>query len=546
MALRLALAQVNPAVGDLRGNSDLIVTQVHRARESGAELIVLPEMCLSGYPPEDLLLKRHFLEDCRTAMQQLAARIAEDGGSVIVGSPELHESQCHNTLAVLEAGQIVATYRKGCLPNYGVFDEKRYFEPGTEPCVIERQGVRIALTICEDIWSLSWLDAFVESAKPFDLLINASASPFHAGKINMRKRLIGDCARHFGCTVAYCNLVGGQDELVFDGRSMIADAEGRILHESRAFCEDLLCVEIEAAGKCCRLVGSESDRADDEDPVAEVHQALVLGTRDYVRKNGFSRVLIGLSGGIDSSLTAAIAVDALGRDNVVGITMPSRFNTAETISDAERTAQNLGIEFQTIPIAPVLDAFHQTLGRMAGWDDSGIAYENLQARIRGTILMSLSNQLGLLVLTTGNKSETAVGYSTLYGDTAGGFAVIKDVPKTMVYAVSRYINRIAGEERIPDSVIRRIPSAELRPNQKDADSLPDYDVLDRALKGYVELDQGLRDLLAEGLDEETVRRVIGLVDRNEYKRRQCPPGIKITPKAFGRDRRMPITNRYQG
>lgn len=548
MALRVALAQVNPAVGDLQGNVELAATFVGRARKAGANVIVLPEMCLAGYPPEDLLLKRHFLEDCREALEQLAAQVTELGGTVLVGFPEIENGRCHNSLAVLEDGRIEVVYRKGCLPNYGVFDESRYFVAGTEPCVIERQGVRISLTICEDIWSLSWLDGFLAPARPFDLLINASASPFHAGKSRVRDNLIGNCARHFGCAVAYCNLIGGQDELIFDGRSMVVDASGQVRARGRAFCEDLLIADIDTDQRPLRIMatGEYASPMDDLDGVAEVYRALVLGTHDYVRKNGFSRVLIGLSGGIDSSLTAAIAVDALGAENVVGVTMPSRFNTSETISDAERTARNLGIEFHTIPIGAVLDVFHETLKAMPGWDDAGIAYENLQARIRGTILMSLSNQLGLLVLTTGNKSETAVGYSTLYGDTAGGFAVIKDVPKTLVYALSRYVNDQAGTERIPESVITRIPSAELRPNQKDCDSLPEYEVLDRVLRGYVELDQGRRDLLAQGLDEQIVLRVIGLVDRNEYKRRQCPPGIKITPKAFGKDRRMPITNRYRG
>jgi len=568
--MRVALVQVNAVVGDLAGNAGLIAAGVERARQGGAEVIVFPEMCLSGYPPEDLLLKRHFLEDCRAALEGLATQIASAGGTVLVGFPESAGAVRYNALAVLEGGRIAGVYRKACLPNYGVFDEKRYFEAGAEPCVIERGGLRIGLTICEDVWDADWLAGFMRPVGRVDVLVNASASPFHAGKRHVRERVAAACARRLGCAVVYCNLVGGQDELVFDGRSLAADAGGRIVARGRAFEEDTVVVDVATGGAMTAVSGTQAGDAGTaicdsttegagegvgegvgdgpwaEDVVEEVYAALVLGTRDYVRKNGFLRVVIGLSGGIDSSLTAAVAVDALGAENVVGVTMPSRFNTAETISDAERTARNLGIEFHAIPIGGILDVFDRTLGAVPGWDDRGIAYENLQARIRGTILMSLSNQLGLLVLTTGNKSETAVGYSTLYGDTAGGFAVIKDVPKTGVYALSRYVNRRAGAERIPESVIERVPSAELREGQKDSDSLPDYEVLDRVLRGYVEADLGRRELLTGGLEEATVLRVIGLVDRNEYKRRQCPPGVKITPKAFGKDRRMPITNRYRG
>ncbi|MBN1816890.1 MAG: NAD+ synthase [Sedimentisphaerales bacterium] len=548
MRWRMALGQINASVGDLQGNARRIRQKAQAAAEQGASLIVFPEMSLCGYPPEDLLLKKHFFESCRQTLTDLAGQLQPLHATVLVGFPERSDGKAYNSLAVLEAGRIEQVYRKGCLPNYGVFDEKRYFEAGSMPGIIERQGWRIVLTICEDIWDRSWLDRFLAGAGPRDMIVNSSASPFHVGKIACRQELIGQCARQFGVVAAYCNLVGGQDELVFDGRSMVADPSGRIVCQAGAFVEDLLVFEVDRDGQSQPSVQCIAGHTGPVgyDPVAEVYEALVLGTRDYVRKNGFERVLIGLSGGIDSSLTAAIAVDALGAENVVGITMPSRFNASETISDAERTAKNMGMEFHTIAIAEVLDRFDQTLSRIDGWDDAGLAYENLQARIRGTILMSLSNQLGLLVLTTGNKSETAVGYSTLYGDTAGGFAVIKDVPKTLVYQLSRYVNTRAGRERIPESVIVRIPSAELRPNQKDSDSLPEYDLLDRILKGYVEDDKSRQELLAEGLDEETVRRVIRLVDRNEYKRRQCPPGVKITPKAFGKDRRMPIVNRFNG
>ncbi|MBN1126806.1 MAG: NAD+ synthase [Sedimentisphaerales bacterium] len=548
MRLRIGLGQINASVGDLQSNTRRIRQKVEQGVEQGASLVVFPEMSLSGYPPEDLLLKRHFFDSCRQTLIDLAGELKEFKATVLVGFPERSEGKAYNSLAVIEGGQVEQIYRKGRLPNYGVFDEKRYFEAGSVPLIIELHGLRIALTICEDIWELSWLDRFLAGAAPRDMIINISASPFHVGKIACREELISKCAQHFGVTLAYCNLVGGQDELVFDGRSMVAGSSGQILCQAKAFVEDLLIFDLNRDNETTLTVSCISEHLGpvEHDPVGEVYEALVLGARDYVRKNGFDRVLIGLSGGIDSSLTAAIAVEALGAENVVGITMPSRFNAGETISDAELTAKNLGMEFHTIPIAEVLDQFDQTLSRIEGWDDSGLAYENLQARIRGTILMSLSNQLGFMVLTTGNKSETAVGYSTLYGDTAGGFAVIRDVPKTLVYQLSRYVNSKAGRELIPESVIVRIPSAELRPNQKDSDSLPDYDLLDRVLKGYVEDDKSRQELLAEGLDEETVKRVIRLVDRNEYKRRQCPPGVKITPKAFGKDRRMPIVNRFNG
>jgi NAD+ synthase (glutamine-hydrolysing) len=378
-----------------------------------------------------------------------------------------------------------------------------------------------------------------------DLALNISASPFQIGKMDIRQDVISRCTSALGCAVGYCNLVGGQDELVFDGRSFLADATGEIVAKAKAFEDDLLVADVTSTGGRVSIAPSGPAAAQPETALDEVYQALVVGTRDYTVKNGFRKVLLGISGGIDSAITAAIAVEALGAENVLGITMPSRFNSPETIADAKKVADNLGFELLTIPIEPILTPFSRSLGAAPGWDDQGIAYENLQARIRGTILMSLSNQVGALVLTTGNKSETSVGYSTLYGDTAGGFAVIKDVPKTMVYELSRHMNAKAGREVIPADVITRPPSAELRPDQKDADSLPDYDVLDRILKGYVEEDKSARQLVDAGLPVEAVERVIRLVDINEYKRRQSPPGVRITPKAFGKDRRLPITNRYR-
>ncbi len=411
--------------------------------------------------------------------------------------------------------------------------------------------MNILLTVCEDIWQLQKLDKhFPAGSDNIDIVINISASPFHFGKIDLRMRVLERCARHFSAAVAYCNLIGGQDELIFDGRSMFVDSAGRLISRAKAFNEDMIIADFtkNPDGKVNTqsirsFVDMPSDRI--ERPESEIYEALVLGTRDYITKNGFSKVLIGLSGGIDSSITAAVAVDALGPENVIGVTMPSKFNTAETITDAEKLAQNLNIEFHTLAIADILDSFDNMLANVPGWDDKGLAYENLQARIRGTLLMSLSNQFSAIVLTTGNKSETAVGYSTLYGDTAGGFAVIKDVFKTMVYRLSEYVNERAQREIIPQSVITRPPSAELRADQKDTDSLPDYDLLDSILRGYVEQDKSIAALISEGLDEKNVRRIARLVDLNEYKRRQSPPGIRITAKAFGKDRRMPITNRYR-
>lgn len=552
MALRVALGQFNACVGDIAGNAAKIGEFIRQAEKLGANLLVFPEMCICGYPPEDLLHKRHFLIDNRRAVEQLAKDHPQE--TIVVGFAEIdgdRDTIRYNSLAVLQDGAVKHIYRKGLLPNYGVFDEQRYFHSGNEPLIMDIKGVRVAFTICEDIWDLDWLGEFFADTGQKDLIVNISASPFYVDKLRQRRQIFTECASHFGCAMAYCNLVGGQDELVFDGRSMFVGATGKVVSEARAFAEDLLVADISvekqpASISPVAIEGSgDLQPPADMDVIEEVYRALILGTRDYLQKNGFKRVLIGLSGGIDSSLVAAIAVSALGAENVVGITMPSRFNSPETIGDAERLAQNLDLEFYTVPISAILSQFNTTLDTVPGWDDATVAFENLQARIRGSILMSLSNQFGLLVLTTGNKSETAVGYSTLYGDTAGGFAVIKDVPKTMVYKLSEYVNKVSGKKIIPVSVIKRPPSAELREDQKDSDSLPDYDILDAILEGYIVEDKSVKELIDTGLEEDVVRRVITLVDRNEYKRRQSPPGVKITPKAFGKDRRMPITNRYR-
>jgi NAD+ synthase (glutamine-hydrolysing) len=538
MSLKIGMAQINTTVGDFAANLSKIRQMYASAKEAKIDLLVFPELCVCGYPPEDLLLKKSFLAENKKAIEQIAADCPDM--TIMAGFAEADGGKRYNSLAVLEGGKIAKVYRKALLPNYGVFDEKRYFQPGSKPVAVKVKDFSVVCTICEDIWDIEWLKKFLAGAGEKDLIINISASPFHAGKIEQKLVVLQDCAKAFNSPLAYCNIVGGQDELVFDGRSMFVNSDGSLASCAKGFEEDLLIAEIEKGKKIQSTAATMKANY-----IEEIYQALVLGTRNYVRKNGFEKVLIGLSGGIDSSLTAAIAVDALGKENVIGITMPTRFNSAETISDAEKTAKNLGMEFHSIPIEQILHSFNGELAKTNGWNEKGLAYENLQARIRGTILMSLSNQFGHLVLTTGNKSETAVGYSTLYGDTAGGFAVIKDVPKTVVYQLCEYKNRISGGEIIPQTVIDRIPTAELRPGQKDSDSLPEYDLLDAILKGYIEEEKSLPELVKEGFDRETAIKVIKMVDRNEYKRRQCPPGVKITPKAFGRDRRMPITNLYR-
>jgi NAD+ synthase (glutamine-hydrolysing) len=551
MGLRIALGQFDATVGDIEGNIKKMKHFYEQAMEAGAELVLFPELSVCGYPPEDLLLENHFLADNRAAIEHLAKDCPNN--TVIAGFAEINEKGCFNSLAVLANGRIKHIYRKRILPNYSVFDERRYFRPGTEPVIIDINGLSMALTICEDIWHLDWLDRLLSGTRHKDIILNISASPFHLGKTRQRLEVLTTIGKHFDCAVAYCNLVGGQDELVFDGRSMFVGSTGKIVSQAGAFVEDLLVADVsQVSSKKVRVKSVKPWHGHpgrvftgwNPVPLSEVYEALVLGTKDYVLKNGFKKVIVGLSGGVDSSLTAALAVAAVGARNVIGITMPSKFNSLQTIRDAKKVAKNLGIEFHTIPIGGILERFNETLGTINGWTDNGVPYENLQARIRGTILMSLSNQFGYLVLTTGNKSETAVGYSTLYGDTAGGFAIIKDVPKTMVYKVARYVNRLHRQQIIPASVIERAPTAELRENQKDTDSLPEYELLDKILRGFIEENKSAQELIDGGLPKNVVGRVIKMVESNEYKRRQSPPGVKITPRAFGKDRRMPITNRY--
>ncbi len=575
--LRIALCQMNATVGDIAGNERKILDGIAEAREQGAQLVLFPELAITGYPPEDLLLKEHFLADARAAVDRIAA--VTEGIVALVGFPE-REDDVYNALAVLADGELHGIYRKLYLPNYGVFDEARYFQSGTEAGLIELAGIRVGLSICEDIWEPG-PPASTEARAGATVIVNLSASPYYAGRGRQRERMLAQRARDNNCVVAYCALVGGQDELVFDGHSLVLDHRGEVIARAGQFTEELLVATVDPQAAATHRLRDARHRAavrtEHEDPptlarfplqplssepperlriggpvaellspVAEVYAALVLGLRDYVAKNGFSRVVLGLSGGIDSALVAAIAVDALGPGGVSVAVMPSPHSSLATQSDARLLADNLGVERFEFAIAPAMDAYESTLGEVFADRAPDITEENLQARIRGNLLMALSNKFGWLVLATGNKSEMSVGYSTLYGDLAGGFAVIKDVYKTRVYELAEHVNAVAGGERIPRSIIDRAPSAELRPDQRDEDSLPPYAVLDPILDAYVEEDLGREQLRLRGFHADDVEHVVRLVDRAEYKRRQAPPGIKITSRAFGRDRRVPITNRYGG
>ena len=555
--LSIALAQINPTVGDIDGNAAKISEWIGSARERHADLVVFPELCLPGYPAEDLYLKRHFVEANLRALEDLAAGC--EGIVAVVGfaepvPPGPGGRSVSNSLGVLADGRLQLTYRKNRLPNYAVFDEQRYFEPGAEPAVIDVAGVPTGLTICEDCW-VEGPPASLEAEAGAALIVNPSGSPYHRGKGRERLQMFADRARAYGAHFAFANLVGGQDELVFDGESLVFAPDGSVLARAAQFEEELL---------LCSIPGGEGAAIATPLPdLDEVYAALVLGLRDYVRKNGFRHVGIGLSGGIDSALVALIACDALGAANVSCVVMPSPHSSAGTQADARAIAANLGAETVEIPIEPMMDGYDEALrgpfGETAPSEplqglprdparpsEPDLAAENIQARIRGNLMMALSNKHGWLILTTGNKSEMSVGYATLYGDMAGGFAVIKDVPKTLVYELVRHRNERAGRDLVPRSVIERAPSAELRPDQLDEDSLPPYEVLDRILEAYVERDQGTEEMVAAGLPGDLVTEVIRMVDRAEYKRRQAPPGIRITPKAFGRDRRLPITNRFRG
>jgi len=572
--MRLALAQINSVVGDIAGNERKIREHLARARGEGAQLVLFPELAVTGYPPEDLLLKEHFLADAREAVDRIAADAR--GLVAVVGFPE-RSADVYNAAAVLAGGAVQSVYRKVNLPNYGVFDELRYFQRGEGPALIDVDGVTVGLTICEDIW-VPGPPLTEEALAGARLIVNISASPYQVGKGCQREQMIAQRARDNLAAVAFCALVGGQDELVFDGHSFVVDHEGDVIARARQFDEELLLcdVDIAAAGAARlrdtrqrpaartqqtgvrRLGEFATDPGEDPrrpsggataellDTEAEVYAALVLGTRDYVQKNGFKHVVLGLSGGIDSTLVALVAVDALGPERVTCVTMPSPYSSQGTRDDAKVLAQNLGVELIELPIGDPMEGYDELLREVFGDREPDLTEENLQARIRGNLLMALSNKFGWLVLTTGNKSEMSVGYSTLYGDSAGGFAVIKDVPKLLVYRLVRERAHRDPENPVPETIVTRPPSAELRPDQRDEDSLPPYEVLDRILEGYVEQDLDREQLIGCGLPEEDVDRVVRLVDLAEYKRRQQPPGIKVTSKAFGRDRRVPITNRYGG
>ena len=568
---RVSLAQINPTVGDVEGNTRRIVDGIAQARALGADLVAFPELAVTGYPPEDLLFKSAFIEANLAALADVTK--AARGLTAIVGFVDRRQD-LFNAAAVIHDGALAGVYHKQFLPNYGVFDENRYFQAGREASVFSIGTTSVAVNVCEDLWYPTG-PTTPQALAGAELIVTINGSPYHAGKAHFRERMIATRAADDVVWLAFVNMVGGQDELVFDGASVIVDPHGRTMARGRQFVEELVTADLDldavfrARMQDSRrrketldaarapLISAPPLRERPERPpisaplaeplprVDEVFQALVVGTRDYVRKNGFKRVVIGLSGGIDSSLVAAVAVEALGRENVTGVTMPSPFSSRGTRDDARRLAKNLGIEFMRLPITPVFKGFLKALAEPFKGLKEDVTEENIQARIRGTLLMGLSNKFGWLVLTTGNKSEIAVGYSTLYGDMAGGFAVIKDVPKTLVYELSRHVNARAGKPVIPESVLERAPSAELRHEQKDQDTLPPYDVLDAILEAYVEESRGVADLIADGFAPEIVRKVVRMIDTAEYKRRQGPIGVKITPRAFGRDWRLPIVNRFR-
>lgn len=536
--LRAALAQINTTVGDLRGNTAKVLDYIDRARAQGADIVSFPELTITGYPPEDLLYKHNLIRENRECLDRIIEHSA--GIAVVVGFVDWDEG-LFNAAAVMQDRKLLGVYHKVHLPNYGVFDEKRYFQSGEECPVFDINGTSVGVNVCEDIWYESG-PTNVQAESGARVIMNINGSPYHRGKGRFREEMLAGRARDNGVYVCYTNLVGGQDELVFDGGSCVFSPSGDVLARGRQFEEDLLLIDIDSDSNQPDTTPVDAPLPDLE----EVYQALTIGTRDYVRKNGFKQVVIGLSGGIDSTLTATIAADALGPENVVVVTMPSRYSSEGSIADSDILAKNLGVKLWNISIEDMFQSSLDSLAPYFAGTESGIAEENLQARMRGILLMAISNKFGWLVLTTGNKSEMAMGYGTLYGDMAGGFAVIKDVPKVLVYELAETRNARGPRPVIPQSVIDKEPSAELRPDQKDTDSLPPYSVLDPVLEAYVEQDKSPAEIMEMGFDEEMVKRVIKAVDRNEYKRRQAAPGVKITPRNFGRDRRMPIVNWYRG
>jgi NAD+ synthase (glutamine-hydrolysing) len=571
--MRLALAQVNSVVGDLDGNRALVVDRIAEAKREGADLVVLPELVVTGYPPEDLLLRPGFVRAARASLDEIAR--AADGITALVGAPVL-DADLHNACAVCADGEVRAIYRKRFLPNYGVFDEDRYFAPGRDLVLLDVGGCRVGITVCEDMWQPG-PPATELALAGAELLVNLSASPFHVGKDREREEMFRTRARDNVCFVAFCNAVGGQDELIFDGHSLVLDDDGEVLARAPGFEECLLVLDVDPSAVVGRRLSDVRRRALARElpeppeatvvsvPVAgpregrprtapvvpfaddleQMRLALVLGLGDYVRKNGFREVVVGVSGGIDSALTAALAVQALGSECVHCVSMPSRYSSEGTRGDARRLAEALGCDFREIAIEPAVEALLEALAPSFAGREPDLTEENVQARIRGTLLMALSNKFGWLLVATGNKSELSVGYATLYGDMAGGFALLKDVFKTDVFRLALHANEQAGRELIPESIIERAPSAELRADQLDEDSLPPYPKLDRVLEAYVEEDRSLEELSADGFEPDVVERAVALIDRAEYKRRQAPPGVRLRPKAFGRDRRTPITNRWR-
>jgi NAD+ synthase (glutamine-hydrolysing) len=574
--LRIGMAQVNTTVGDFKGNTEKILEAIAEGKSLGVDLITFPELAICGYPPEDLLLKPKFIEENLRSLAKVVD--ACSGLTAVVGFVDA-QGDIFNAAAVIHEGKLVGVYHKIYLPNYGVFDENRYFQAGKECPVYVIAGIGVGINICEDIWYEAG-PATTQAYSGAEVIVNISASPYHFGKRDFREKMLGMRASDNVAIVAYNNLVGGQDELVFDGDSVIMDEKGQVIARGKQFEEDLIVADLDVEAvfrtrlhdprwrkatlllenqewNTTKIVVSEAASDVSKPPLPqrqielrelprEIYDALVLGTRDYILKNGIKKVVIGLSGGIDSSIVATIAVDALGPLNVLGVAMPSRYSSPGSISDAELLSRNLGIKLLTIPIEKVYKAYLEVLEEPFKEVKPDVTEENIQARIRGNLLMALSNKFGCLVLTTGNKSEMATGYTTLYGDMAGGFAVIKDVPKTLVYKIAKYRNSLGGKEVIPPTVLEKPPSAELRPDQKDIDSLPPYDLLDPVLTAYAEEDKSVEQIIAMGIDEEVVKRAARLVDSSEYKRRQAPPGVKITSRAFGRDRRLPITNRFKG
>lgn len=575
--IRVALAQVNTIVGDLEGNCEKVLQAAKKAEQASADIVIFPELTVPGYFPEDLLLKRMFIEDNKAYIERLASEI--DNIVALVGFVDSNQynDDIYNAAAVLQKGKVAAVHHKICLPNYSVFDEKRYFVPGDKPLVFEYQKALFGLNICEDIWVPDGVAECQGLAGGAEVILSLSASPYYMDKRQVRLGFGVNRALATRAYVVYLNLVGGQDELVFDGDSFVVDYNGDLVSECKQFDEDFIVTDLSISEVRRFRESNEAYQQYKRDylplyepqyakianisvhnpkpPIApqktkvldlheEIYQALVLGTRDYMLKNDFEKVVIGLSGGIDSALTTTIAADALGAENVLGVLMPSEYTSEASMRDAMTLAKNLGIRTETIPINHAFEVYLEMLAEVFAGTEPDTTEENLQARIRGNILMALSNKFGWLVLTTGNKSETSVGYSTLYGDTAGGFAVIKDVPKTMVYKLCESRNKVAGKALVPEEIINKAPSAELKPDQTDQDTLPPYELLDAILEEFIENDRSVKEIIAEGYPREVVKKVARLVDINEYKRRQAPPGIKITEKAFGKDRRMPITNRY--